>query len=88
MTEDEIRRRAQRFRQLMDDETYQELRALVTDMQGAVFFDPRSTPDAREEAHAILRAQDAMDRQLRKAVGDATILDHKAARDQHRGSHD
>lgn len=72
----------------MDDETYQELRALVRDMQVGVFTNPRSSIESREEAHAILRAMDAMDRQVAKAVGDAKVIDHKAARDRDRGQHD
>lgn len=88
MTKDEVLRRAARFRALIDDEVYQELRELVRDMQVKVFTDARSTLESREEAHAILRAMDAMDRQLAKAIGDAKVVEHKAARDRDRGYHD
>jgi hypothetical protein len=87
MRPEEVRARAARLSQLLANETYQELRGLVYQTQVGVFTNPRSTLEAREEAHAVLRALDAMDRQITKAVGDAKMLDHKA-RDQDRGHRD
>jgi hypothetical protein len=88
MGQEEVRARADRLSQLLVNDSYQELRGLVYNAQVGVFTNPRSTLEVREEAHAILRALDAMDRQITKAVGEAKIIDRKAVRDQDRGDRD
>lgn len=75
--------RASRAQRLRDDEAFKEFLEDTRQLQAAVFLDPNSQPEEREEAHAIVRALSKLDSTLEAAIADWTVEQKKG---QHRGS--
>jgi hypothetical protein len=69
--------KAQRYENLVQDETYQELLTDVRDAQAEVMLNARSSPDELEEAHAIVRALDKIDDIQRRTRNAAVVEDRK-----------
>lgn len=77
--------KAQRLRALATSEAFKELMALVRDAEAKVFLDPTSSPEEREESHAVIRAQQRIEQHLKRAYNAETVEEHKQ-KDQHRGN--
>mgnify|MGYP006348076905 FL=1 len=71
--------------QVLDDNAdFQGFIAEVRDAQTAVFLNAGSTPAAREEAHAIIRALAAITQVIGGAIDAEKFAKHKGG--QHRGN--
>ena len=76
MTDDERLRRAQRARDLLANDLFQEALTGARDAAVAVFLDPRSTPEQREDAHLTVRGVDAVLRPIVAWRDDLKMLAH------------
>lgn len=76
--------KAGRVRALLADETFKNAIDEVRNAQSRVFLNSGSTPEAREEAHAIIRALAAIENTFATAFADEAMFDKKKG--QHRGS--
>lgn len=71
--------------QVLDDNAdFQGFVAEVRDAQAAIFLNAGSTPAAREEAHAIIRALAAIKQVIGGAIDAEKFAKHKEG--QHRGN--
>lgn len=84
MSREEIRIKAAQALALAEDEVFKAFVAEVRDAQIAAFRNSRADQtEVREEAHAILRALDAIEHRLKSAMIDEVI---EAKKEQHRGN--
>jgi len=58
---------------LVNDPTYQEIVIEVKSRQTAVFLSPTSSPEDREQAHAIIRALSKIDECIRSLHNAAVV---------------
>ncbi len=79
-----IDERAMQAKRLRADEAFQNVMAEIRDDAIATFLNSGAAQaEAREEAHRMIRALDAIESKLAAAEGDKLLKDRK---DQHRGS--
>ena len=79
-----ISERASRAKRLRDDKAFQEFMEDVRSQQVAVFLKIAASPEAREEAHAIVRALSTIEGTLDAAVSAETY--EQKRKGQHRGN--
>jgi len=82
----DIKIRAAQVRTLQQDPVFQDVMQTVRDAQVAVFLNPKGSPEAREEAHAIIRALGLVDRHLTGVLNEEAVFDKRQQKDQHRGN--
>ncbi|TWI32736.1 hypothetical protein [Paracoccus sulfuroxidans] len=80
---DTIKAIAARAKALSEDPTFLDVMQRIRERQIAVFLDASSTPEAREEAHVLIRALEAITNQLKSDEDDWAFEQKKG---QHRGS--
>ncbi len=80
----EISERASRAKRLRDDEAFQEFMEDVRSRQVDVFLNIAATVEAREEAHAIVRALSQIEGTLDAAMSAETY--EQKRKGQHRGN--
>jgi hypothetical protein len=68
---------ADRIKILMSDETFKEVIQNVKNQQAAVFLDPSSAIEDREEAHGIVRALGKIDEHFQSVLTDEKISNRK-----------
>lgn len=68
---------------LKNDDTFKDVINKIEKDQVSVFLDADSKPEAREEAHAIVRALGKIKGKIDAMIADMTFETHK---DQHRGN--
>jgi len=76
--------KASRAARLRDNPAFQEFVGEILEDQRAVLMDAHSTLDAREQAHAIVRAISLITAKLTSAEND--VLFEQKKKGQHRGS--
>jgi hypothetical protein len=69
--------KAARAVRLRDNKAFQEFVNEVLEDQRSILMDAQSTPDAREQAHAIVRAISAISAKLKTAETDARFEQKK-----------
>lgn len=73
----DVKKKAAKARQLLADDTFTEVMAEVREDCVAVFLDAASSSEAREEAHAKVRALQMIEDHLHSAVADEKMFDRK-----------
>lgn len=73
----EIKDRASRIRQLMRDETYNEVMQEVRTKQVGVFLSSSATIDSINQAHQIVIALDKIEEYMRSVLDDEAVYDKK-----------
>lgn len=73
----EIKEKAARIRHLMRDDAFQELMREVKDKQIAVFLNSSAKIEHIEEAHALVKALDAIERHMQSVLDDEAVYDKK-----------
>jgi len=68
-----VRDRAQRFKRLMADETFQEIIEFIKGEQVAVFLDSSATIDDIDKAREIVLGIDEVQRVIRAAIDDELV---------------
>ena len=68
-----VRDRAQRFKRLMADETFQEIIEFIKGEQVAVFLDSSATIDDIDKAREIVLGLDEVQRVIRAAIDDESV---------------
>lgn len=79
----EISERAARAKRLRDDEAFQEFMEAVRQRQVATFLNIAAPQEARDEAHAIVRALATIEGEIEAAIGAHTYEQKKG---QHRAT--
>jgi len=74
-----VKERAQRFKRLLADETFQEIIEFVKQEQIAVFLDSSATIDDIDKAREIVLGVDEVQRVIRAAI-DAEAMEDKKQR--------
>lgn len=72
-----VKEKAGRYKRLQNDDTFQEVIEGVRMLQMAIFMNPSSNVDERDEAHEIIRALSKLDDFIQAAIADETIFDKK-----------
>ena len=67
--------RVARYRRLANDETYQEVMANAKENATSVFLNPNASEEAINEAHQIIRALDAIEKQFNSVFADESFFD-------------
>ena len=73
----EIKDKASRVRQLLRDETYQEVMQEVRTKQVGVFLSSSATIDSINQAHQIVIALDKIEEYMRSVLDDEAVYDKK-----------
>lgn len=73
----EIKDKAARVRHLMRDEAFKEIMQEVKDRQIAVFLSSSAKIEHIEEAHALVKALDAIERHMQSVLDDEAVYDKK-----------
>ena len=73
----EIKDKASRIRQLMRDETFKDVMQEVKDKQIAVFLNSSAKIEHIEEAHALVKALDEIERHMQSVLDDEAVYDKK-----------
>lgn len=73
----EIKEKASRVRQLLRDETYQEVMQEVRTKQVGVFLSSSATIDSINQAHQIVIALDKIEEYMRSVLDDEAVYDKK-----------
>lgn len=68
-----ITERAQRFKRLLGDETFQEIMEFIKSEQVAVFLDSSATIDDIDKAREIVLGLDEVQRVIRAAIDDESV---------------
>jgi hypothetical protein len=68
-----VKDRAQRFKRLLADETFQEIMEFIKDEQVAVFLDSNATIDDIDKAREIVLGLDEVQRVIRAAIDDEAV---------------
>ena len=72
-----VKERAQRFKRLLADETFQEIIEFIKQEQIAVFLDSSATIDDIDKAREIVLGVDEVQRVIRAAIDDEAMEDKK-----------
>lgn len=68
-----VTERAQRFKKLLGDETFQEIMEFIKSEQVAVFLDSSATIDDIDKAREIVLGLDEVQRVIRAAIDDESV---------------
>ena len=68
-----VKDRAQRFKRLLADETFQEIMEFIKNEQVAVFLDSNATIDDIDKAREIVLGLDEVQRVIRAAIDDEAV---------------
>ncbi len=68
-----VTERAQRFKKLLADETFQEIMEFIKSEQVAVFLDSSATIDDIDKAREIVLGLDEVQRVIRAAIDDESV---------------
>jgi len=68
-----VKERAQRFKRLLGDETFQEIMEFIKSEQVAVFLDSSATIDDIDKAREIVLGLDEVQRVIRAAIDDESV---------------
>lgn len=72
-----VKERAQRFKRLLADETFQEIIEFIKDEQIAVFLDSSATIDDIDKAREIVLGVEGVQRVIRAAIDDEAMENKK-----------
>ena len=72
-----VKERAQRFKRLLADETFQEIIEFIKDEQIAVFLDSSATIDDIDKAREIVLGVEGVQRVIRAAIDDEAVENKK-----------
>lgn len=73
-------------KQLREHEAFQDFVKEVLEDQTKVFLNAHSTPEAREQAHLMVRAIEAIKGKLNAAEAGLKLEEHNKEKGQHRGN--
>ena len=83
MTKDDIKRRANRAKSLMQSDAFVSVMQDLRDRQVAAFVNSAAEQaEAREDAHAMVRALNKIEEALQADVDAGTLLDKQKERDR------
>lgn len=72
-----VKERAQRFKRLLADETFQEIIEFIKQEQIAVFLDSNATIDDIDKARELVMGVEKVQRVIRAAIDDEAMEDKK-----------
>jgi hypothetical protein len=73
----EVKEKAARVRQLMRDETFNEVMQIVKSRQVGVFLDSSATIDDINQAHNIVKGLDKIEEYMKSVLADEAMYDKK-----------